>query len=234
MAAVGADRVRALIAEAGLRHTQIADSMRKMFCYLAGLAAGQDAGWPKVKDLVEHPPNPRPALNDVMTMASTAEDMVELVPRRRCASGYFKSPPCAGNSGASRRWRRRCRRSCRPASWPTARAAASTGRNFHCLSPAGPHGRGHDARHVLLHDQLDRPGQRRARPDEASTWRPSPACWRRRRRPSDRAGRQAHDCVGCVDPACRDRQQSRFEAISIPSSRPERRSGASGGTFSQR
>ena len=90
MAAVGADRVRALIAEAGLRNTKIADSMRKMFCYLAGLDAGQDAGWPKVKDLVEHPPRPRPALNDVMTMASTADDMVSWY-RQSLRSAYFKT-----------------------------------------------------------------------------------------------------------------------------------------------
>jgi beta-lactamase class A len=91
MAAVGADRVRALIAEAGLKNTQIADSMRKMFCYLAGLAAGMDAGWPGVKELVEHPPGPRPALNDVMTMASTAEDMVSWY-QRALRPDYFKQP----------------------------------------------------------------------------------------------------------------------------------------------
>jgi beta-lactamase class A len=65
--------------------------MRKMFCYLAGLPAGQDAGWPKVKDLVEHPPHPRPALNDVMTMASTADDMVSWY-RQSLRSAYFKTP----------------------------------------------------------------------------------------------------------------------------------------------
>jgi beta-lactamase class A len=90
MAAVGADRVRALIAEAGLKNTKIADSMRKMFCYLAGLDAGQDAGWPRVKDLVEHPTHPRPALNDVMTMASTADDMVSWY-RQSLRSAYFKT-----------------------------------------------------------------------------------------------------------------------------------------------
>ena len=91
MAAVGAERVRALIAEAGLRQTQIADSMRKMFCYLAGMEAGQDAGWPAVQALVDHPRNPRPALNDRMTMASTAEDMVSWY-RRALRPDYFKKP----------------------------------------------------------------------------------------------------------------------------------------------
>jgi beta-lactamase class A len=69
----------------------MADSMRKMFCYLAGKPAGEDAGWPGVKALVEHPPGPRPALNDVMTMASTAEDMVVWY-SQALASGYFKTP----------------------------------------------------------------------------------------------------------------------------------------------
>jgi beta-lactamase class A len=91
MAAVGVDRVRKLIHDAGLRHTEIADSMRKMFCYLAGLPAGKDAGWPDVKKLVDHPTNPRPALNDVMTMASTAEDMIVWY-SQALASGYFKTP----------------------------------------------------------------------------------------------------------------------------------------------
>jgi beta-lactamase class A len=91
MAAVGVDRVRALIADAGLRHTQIADSMRKMFCYLAGMEAGQDAGWPGVQALVDHPRNPRDALNDRMTMASTAEDMVSWY-RRSLRPDYFKKP----------------------------------------------------------------------------------------------------------------------------------------------
>ena len=128
MAAVGADRVRALIAEAGLENTEIADSTRKMFCYLAGLPAGQDAGWPKVKDLVEHPPNPRPALNDVMTMASTADDMVSwyrAVAAQRLLQDARHERRIRAHPG---RWPRRCPRSCRPTSWRTARAAASTGR----------------------------------------------------------------------------------------------------------
>ena len=91
MAAVGVDRVRALIREAGLRHTEISDSMRKMFCYLAGMPAGGDAGWPGVKKLVDNQTNPRPALNDVMTMASTAEDMIVWY-SQALASGYFKTP----------------------------------------------------------------------------------------------------------------------------------------------
>ena len=65
--------------------------MRKMFSYLAGLDAGQDAGWPGVQALVDHPPKPRDALNDRMTMASTAEDMVNWY-RRALRPGYFNKP----------------------------------------------------------------------------------------------------------------------------------------------
>jgi beta-lactamase class A len=43
-----------------------------------------------VKDLVEHPTHPRPALNDVMTMASTADDMVSWY-RQSLRSAYFKT-----------------------------------------------------------------------------------------------------------------------------------------------
>ena len=136
MAAVGVDRVRALIREAGLRHTEIADSMRKMFCYLAGMAAGQDAGWPKVKDLVDHPTNPRPALNDVMTMASTAEDMVVWY-AQALASGYFKTP------GMLAEFRRiHTMATALPQVVPTGIVAYGKGgsidwQNFHCLSLPG-------------------------------------------------------------------------------------------------
>ena len=136
MAAVGVDRVRALIREAGLRHTEIANSMRKMFCYLAGMAAGQDAGWPKVKDLVDHPTNPRPALNDVMTMASTAEDMVVWY-AQALASGYFKTP------GMLAEFRRiHTMATALPQVVPTGIVAYGKGgsidwQDFHCLSLPG-------------------------------------------------------------------------------------------------
>ena len=136
MAAVGVDRVRALIREAGLRHTEIADSMRKMFCYLAGLAATLDSGWPGVKELVDHPPNPRPALNDVMTMASTAEDMIVWY-SQALASGYFKTP------GMLAEFRRiQAMATALPQVVPTGIVAYGKGgsidwQGFHCLSLPG-------------------------------------------------------------------------------------------------
>jgi beta-lactamase class A len=73
MLKVGADRVRALVALAGLRSTLIPDSTRRFFSYIFGAPAGVDLGWPGV----EHPPGPfRPPLNTVETLASTANDMV--------------------------------------------------------------------------------------------------------------------------------------------------------------
>lgn len=92
MAAVGADRVRALIAQAGLKQTQVPDSTRRLFSYLAGAAEGVDAGWAGVQRLSEAPSVAgRPALNDRQTMASTAEDMVSWY-RQVLAGAFFRKP----------------------------------------------------------------------------------------------------------------------------------------------
>ena len=45
LAATGPDRVRALIAEAGLPKTQIPDSTRRLVSYLVGVRDGVDIGW---------------------------------------------------------------------------------------------------------------------------------------------------------------------------------------------
>ena len=91
MAAVGAERVRALIAQAGLKQTQIPESTRRLFSYLAGAPEGVDAGWAGVQRLVETPGATRPALNDRQTMASSAEDMVAWY-RQALAGGFFQKP----------------------------------------------------------------------------------------------------------------------------------------------
>jgi len=91
MAAVGAERVRALIAQAGLKRTQIPESTRRLFSYLAGAPEGVDAGWAGVQRLVETPSATRPALNDRQTMASTAEDMVAWY-RQALAGTFFQKP----------------------------------------------------------------------------------------------------------------------------------------------
>jgi beta-lactamase class A len=93
MGAVGAGRVRALIAEAGLKQTQVPDSTRRLFSYLAGAAEGMDAGWAGIQKLVESPKGigSRPALNDRQTMASSAEDLVSWY-RRSLAGAFFRKP----------------------------------------------------------------------------------------------------------------------------------------------
>lgn len=91
MAAVGADRVRALVAQAGLKRTQIPESTRRLFSYLAGAPEGVDAGWAGVQRLAETPSGARPALNDRQTMASTAEDMVAWY-RQALGGTLFQKP----------------------------------------------------------------------------------------------------------------------------------------------
>jgi beta-lactamase class A len=77
MLKVGADRVRALVAEAGLGSTLIPDSTRRFLSYILGAPAGVDLGWPGVHEARQNPPGPlRPPLNTVETLASTASDMV--------------------------------------------------------------------------------------------------------------------------------------------------------------
>jgi beta-lactamase class A len=74
---VGADRVRALIAEAGLQSTRIPDSTRIFASYLFGAPAGTDLGWIGVQRASMNPPaSIRPPLNDQQTLASTARDLV--------------------------------------------------------------------------------------------------------------------------------------------------------------
>lgn len=77
---VGADRVRALVAELGLSSIRIPDSTRRFFSYLVGAPAGVDLGWHGVMDISEgrqSPPGPlRPPLNDVITLAGSARDFV--------------------------------------------------------------------------------------------------------------------------------------------------------------
>lgn len=75
--AVGADRTRQLIATAGLTHTRIPDSTRKLFSYLAGAPAGMDIGWEGMENMAQDimPGTPRPAINEHQTMMSTAAEM---------------------------------------------------------------------------------------------------------------------------------------------------------------
>jgi len=75
--AVGADRVRALITEAGLKSIRIPDSTRRFYSYVLGAPTGVDLGWPGIEQANQKPPGAlRPALNDVITLAGNARDFV--------------------------------------------------------------------------------------------------------------------------------------------------------------
>jgi beta-lactamase class A len=93
LAAAGPDRVRALIAEAGLTKTQIPDSTRRMVSYLVGAPEGVDIGWDGEQRLAkgESFGKPRPAINDQQSMVSTAEEMVRWY-QQALAGAFFKKP----------------------------------------------------------------------------------------------------------------------------------------------
>ena len=74
---VGGDRVRALVAGAGLRSIRIPDTARTFESYVAGAPPGVDLGWPGVAQALQNPSGPlRPLLNDVITLAGNARDFV--------------------------------------------------------------------------------------------------------------------------------------------------------------
>ena len=78
LAAVRPDQVRDLIAKAGLTQTQIPDSTRRLVSYLIGAPDGVDIGWVGEQefDAGKTFGEPRPAINDKQSMASTANEMV--------------------------------------------------------------------------------------------------------------------------------------------------------------
>jgi beta-lactamase class A len=93
LAAAGVNQVRALIAEAKLGATQIPNSTRRLFSYLAGAPEGVDLGWEGMQKMAAGSPATaaRSALNDKQTMASTAEDMVSWY-QQALRGGFFKKP----------------------------------------------------------------------------------------------------------------------------------------------
>ena len=93
IAAVGSDRVRALIKEAGLATVRIPDSTRRLFSYLAGAPEGSALGWPEMQRLATAAPagKTRPPINDKETMVSSAEDMVRWY--RTCLKPAFFAKP---------------------------------------------------------------------------------------------------------------------------------------------
>ncbi|MGH7119062.1 MAG: serine hydrolase [Acetobacteraceae bacterium] len=93
LAACGVDKVRALIRRAGLTHTEIPNSTRQLFCYLAGAPYGVDLGWHRVEALQNGKlfGAPRQPLNDLETMASTGREMVRWY-QTALTGAYFAKP----------------------------------------------------------------------------------------------------------------------------------------------
>jgi beta-lactamase class A len=93
LAACGVDKVRALIAQAGLTHTQIPTSTRRMISYFAGAPYGTDLGWDGIKALQKGKSfgTQRAPLNDAETMASTAREMVKWY-QASLSGAYFAKP----------------------------------------------------------------------------------------------------------------------------------------------
>jgi beta-lactamase class A len=74
---VGPERVRELIASLGLDQTRIPDSTRQYVGYVFGDPDWRNITWAKLLPLVNDTPYPpRFALNDEITMASSADDLV--------------------------------------------------------------------------------------------------------------------------------------------------------------
>lgn len=79
---VGPGRVRELIASLGLDQTRIPDSTRQFIGYVFGDPDWRNLTWAKLLSLVNDTPYPpRFALNDEITMASSADDLVAFYTR---------------------------------------------------------------------------------------------------------------------------------------------------------
>lgn len=79
---VDPERVRGLIADLALRQTRIPDSTRQFIGYLFGDPDWRTLTWERLLPLVENTPYPpRFALNDEITMASTADELVAFYSR---------------------------------------------------------------------------------------------------------------------------------------------------------
>jgi beta-lactamase class A len=79
---IGPERVRDLIASLGLTQTRIPDSTRQFIGYLFGDPDWRAITWDQLLPLVNDTPYPpRRALNDTITMASTADELVAFYSR---------------------------------------------------------------------------------------------------------------------------------------------------------
>ncbi len=76
----GADNVRKFIASAGLKNTLVPDSTRALTAYVFGATNYKTITWEQLQDVV-HNKQKYPFLNDVETLASSADDFVSYYSR---------------------------------------------------------------------------------------------------------------------------------------------------------
>ena len=90
---VGVERVRALVADAGLTTVQIPTSTRYLFSYLAGAPYGVDEGWAGMERLAagEMFGTPRSPMNDRETMKGSAANFVAWY-ARALDGEFFREP----------------------------------------------------------------------------------------------------------------------------------------------
>lgn len=93
MLRVGADKVRAFIARAGLKDARIPDSTRRYFSYVAGYPPGADMGWKGIEAMMADKTGyaPRDAINDETTMACPAATFVGYY-KRALKGEFFQKP----------------------------------------------------------------------------------------------------------------------------------------------
>jgi beta-lactamase class A len=93
LAACGVEKVRALVAQAGLANTKVCTSTRRLFSYLAGAPLGVDIGWKGMQGIMKdvNPGPPRSPMNGEETMASTARDLVAWY-QSSLTGAYFAKP----------------------------------------------------------------------------------------------------------------------------------------------
>ena len=75
----GAERVQAFIDDLGLPQTRIPTSTRQFIGYIMGLHDWQNTTWAQLE--ASEFPDPRPIINDTITMASSAADLVSFYSR---------------------------------------------------------------------------------------------------------------------------------------------------------
>ena len=138
LAAAGPAQVRALIAEAGLKQTQIPESTRRLFSYIAGAPEGVDLGWDGVLRAQNGslPGTPRSPLNDKETMASTAEELVRWY-QQALRGAFFKKPETLAEFKRISAMADAIAKSVPPDTPAYGKGGSIAWGGFHCMSIAG-------------------------------------------------------------------------------------------------